>query len=72
MDIEYINLIIGITALMTSFFSYLRHSSCCYGMLDIDMKKTPPVTPSESVPLIKSTQPINIPEIEKPKIKNWL
>ena len=60
MDIEYINLMIGITALISSFFAHLRHSRCCYGLIDIDMKtsrnNTPPDTPinnNESSALLK-------------------
>lgn len=79
MDIEYINLMIGITALISSFISHLRHSRCCYGLIDIDMKtsrqNTPPDTPinnNESSALLKEskTDPIDIPK--KPIIKNWL
>lgn len=78
MDLEYINLMIGLIALMSSFISHLRHSRCCYGLIDIDMKNsknnTPPETPiinkNESTALLHPTEPITIPE--KPKIKNWL
>lgn len=74
MDIEYINLMIGLTALVSSFFAHLRHSRCCYGLIDIDMKKTPPDTPinniSESTALMTPSDPINIPK--KPIVKNWL
>ena len=77
MDIEYINLMIGITALISSFFAHLRHSRCCYGLVDIDMKtsrnNTPPDSPinnNESSALLNPSEPIKIPE--KPKIKNWL
>lgn len=73
MDIEYINLMIGITALISSFFAHLRHSRCCYGLIDIDMKRTPPDTPlnhQETTALMTPTQPIEIPK--KPIIKNWL
>ena len=79
MDIEYVNLMIGITALISSFFAHLRHSRCCYGLVDIDMKtsrnNTPPNTPinnNESSALLKEskTEPIDIPK--KPVIKNWL
>jgi hypothetical protein len=80
MDLEYVNLMIGLIALFSSFISHLRHSRCCYGLIDIDMKSknnTPPETPvinnNESTALLHSTeptQPITIPE--KPKIKNWL
>jgi len=74
MDLEYINLIIGLIALVSSFISHLRHSRCCYGLVEIDMKKTPPDTPiinnSESSALLYSSDPIPIPE--KPKIKNYL
>ena len=78
MDLEYINLMIGISALISSFFAHLRHSRCCYGLVDIDMKtsrqNTPPDTPiknnAESSALLQHTVPIPVPE--KPKIKNWL
>lgn len=77
MDIEYINLMIGITALISSFFAHLRHSRCCYGLIDVDMKRsnnTPPETPiknnNESTALLHASDPINIPK--KPIIKNWL
>ena len=82
MDIEYVNLMIGLIALVSSFISHLRHSRCCYGLVDIDMKRqnTPPDTPinnhcklnSESVALLceSKSEAILIPE--KPKIKNWL
>lgn len=78
MDIEYINLMIGITALISSFFAHLRHSRCCYGLIDVDMKtsrqNTPPDTPinnnNESTALLHASDPIKIPE--KPIIKNWL
>lgn len=74
MDIEYVNLMIGITALISSFFAHLRHSRCCYGLIDIDMKKTPPETPiknnNESSALLHPSDPINIPK--KSIIKNWL
>jgi hypothetical protein len=76
MDIEYVNFGLALVALISSFFAHLRHSQCCYGLIDIDMKKqnTPPNTPinnnSESTTLLQPTIPIPIPE--KPKIKNWL
>ena len=74
MDLEYINLMIGLIALVSSFISHMRHSRCCYGLVEIDMKKTPPDTPiknnMESTALLHPSDPIPIPE--KPKIKNWL
>ena len=38
MDLEYVNLLLSIIALVSSFVSHLRHSRCCYGLIDIDMK----------------------------------
>jgi len=75
MDLDYINLMIGITALISSFFAHLRHSRCCYGLIDIDMKtsKTPPETPTnttENTALMTPIEAIDIPP--KKKIKNWL
>jgi hypothetical protein len=85
MDIEYVNLMIGLIALVSSFISHLRHSRCCYGLVDIDMKRqnTPPDTPyednrepinnhSESVALLSESKSEAILIPEKPKIKNWL
>jgi hypothetical protein len=77
MDLEYINLMIGLVALLSSFVGHVRHSKCCYGLIDIDMKNTkntPPETPinnyQESSALLKESDPIPIPK--KPIIKNWL
>ena len=80
MDIEYVNFGLALVALISSFFAHLRHSRCCYGLVDIDMKKqnTPPSTPinndsklnRESDALLQPSICIPIPE--KPKIKNWL
>ena len=47
MDLEYINLIISLIALLSSFIGHLRHSRCCYGLIDIDMKTSKPSTPIE-------------------------
>jgi len=38
MDLEYINLLIGLIALISSFVSHLRHSKCCFGLVELDMK----------------------------------
>lgn len=38
MDLEYINLLIALIALISSFASHLRHSKCCFGLVEIDMK----------------------------------
>ena len=49
MDLEYINLLIGLIALLSSFASHLRHSKCCFGLVELDMKEdvinTPHNTP---------------------------
>jgi len=39
MDLEYINLLIGLIALISSFASHLRHSKCCFGLVELDMKE---------------------------------
>jgi len=72
MDLEYINLIISLIALLSSFIGHLRHSRCCYGLIDIDMKTSKPSTPTEekqlllntenSPSIMKSSDPILIPE----------
>jgi len=76
--IDIISLIIAITALSGTILHTIRHSRCCYGLVDIDMKKqnTPPSTPinnhSESVALLSESKSEAILIPEKPKIKNWL
>jgi hypothetical protein len=71
MDLEYINLIISLIALLSSFIGHLRHSRCCYGLIDIDMKTSKPSTPTEEKQLLLNTEnsssimksdPIPIPE----------
>ncbi len=71
MDLEYINLIISLIALLSSFIGHLRHSRCCYGLIDIDMKTSKPSTPIEEKQLLLNTEnsssimksdPIPIPE----------
>jgi hypothetical protein len=72
MDLEYINLMISLIALLSSFIGHLRHSRCCYGFIDIDMKTSKPSTPIEekqlllntenSSPILQSSDPIPIPE----------
>jgi len=72
MDLEYINLMISLIALLSSFIGHLRHSRCCYGLIDIDMKTSKPTTPTEekqlllntenSSPILQSSDPIPIPE----------
>ena len=39
MDLEYVNLLIGLIALLSSFASHLRHSKCCFGLVELDMKE---------------------------------
>jgi hypothetical protein len=39
MDLEYINLLIALLALISSFASHLRHSKCCFGLVELDMKE---------------------------------
>jgi hypothetical protein len=71
--VDIITLIIASTALITAFFSHIRHSEC-YG-LKIDTrsgKNTPPTTPSLNdnlkTPLMtKPSGPINIPAKIEPK-----
>jgi hypothetical protein len=71
MDLEYINLMISLIALLSSFIGHLRHSRCCYGLIDIDMKTSKPSTPIEEKQLLLNTEnsssimksdPIPIPE----------
>lgn len=61
MDLEYINLIIASIALLSSFIGHLRHSRCCYGLIDVDMRKSSPsTTPTLTTPFInQSSQPID-------------
>ena len=61
MDLEYINLIISLIALLSSFIGHLRHSRCCYGLIDIDMKTSKPSTPTEEKQLLLNTE--NSPSI---------
>jgi len=56
MDLEYINLMIGLIALLSSFIGHLRHSRCCYGLIDIDMKTSKPSTPIEEKQLLLNTE----------------
>ena len=63
MDLEYVNLILASIALLSSFIGHLRHSRCCYGLIDIDMKTSKPSTPIDSkTPLLQSSSPIDIPK----------
>jgi hypothetical protein len=72
MDLEYINLIISLFALLSSFILHLKHSKCCYGLVDINMKTSKPSTPIEekqlllntenSSSILQSSDPIPIPE----------
>jgi hypothetical protein len=66
MDLEYINLIIASVALLSSFIGHLRHSRCCYGLIDVDMRRSSPsTTPTLTTPFInQSSQPIDIPKVE--------
>lgn len=64
MDLEYINLILASIALLSSFIGHLRHSRCCYGLIDVDMRTSTPITPSLTTPLIEPSKPIDIPKKE--------
>jgi hypothetical protein len=41
-DINTINLILISINLISSFILHLKHSKCCFGMIDIDMKSNTP------------------------------